>query len=213
MPRLQGPAAELHSRELAPEPGGGVQALVLEVERPALVLGSTQAFGVVDADVARSEGIDVVQRRSGGGAVLLVPGEHLWVDVLLPRDDARWADDVSASSLWLGDAWGPTVAELADGPAEVHRGPMRRDALSDLVCFAGLAPGEVTVGGAKAVGISQRRTRAGARFQCVTYRHFEVDLLAKLLALEPLDVRALDVAEVDVEPEDLLAELGRHLPG
>jgi lipoate-protein ligase A len=213
MSRLRGGAAELHVRELVPEPGGGVRAFVLEVDRPALVLGSAQPFELVDAGVARSEGIDVVRRRSGGGAVLLVPGAHLWVDVLLPRDDERWTDDVSASSLWLGEAWAAALGVVTGAAVEVHRGPMRRDQLSDLVCFAGLAPGEVTVGGAKAVGTSQRRTRAGARFQSVVHRQFEVDLLAQLLALEPEVVRAVDVAAVDVEPEDLLAELERHLPG
>ena len=38
--------------------------------------------------------------------------------------------------------------------------------LGPVVCFAGTGPGEVLVAGRKVVGISQRRTRAGARFQC-----------------------------------------------
>ena len=38
-----------------------------------------------------------------------------------------------------------------------------------LVCFAGVGPGEVLAGGRKLVGISQRRTRAGARFQCAVH--------------------------------------------
>jgi lipoate-protein ligase A len=50
--------------------------------------------------------------------------------------------------------------------AVVHDGPTRSSPWSATVCFAGLGPGEVTVGGAKVVGISQRRSRAGALFQC-----------------------------------------------
>jgi hypothetical protein len=48
---------------------------------------------------------------------------------------------------------------------------MGRNEWSGLVCYAGRGPGEVFVptpdgGSAKVVGIAQRRTRAGARFQC-----------------------------------------------
>jgi hypothetical protein len=43
---------------------------------------------------------------------------------------------------------------------------MIRSPWTPMVCFAGLGPGEVTVDGAKVVGISQRRTRVGALFQC-----------------------------------------------
>ncbi len=52
---------------------------------------------------------------------------------------------------------------------------------SGRACFAGLGPGEVTIGGRKAVGISQRRTRAGARFQCVAYERWDPGPLAALL--------------------------------
>ena len=39
-----------------------------EVEVPTVVLGSTQAFDVVDADRAAQAGVAMVRRRSGGGA-------------------------------------------------------------------------------------------------------------------------------------------------
>ena len=57
-----------------------------EVEVPTVVLGSTQAFDVVDADRAAQAGVAVVRRRSGGGAVWLAPGVVTWVDLLLPAD-------------------------------------------------------------------------------------------------------------------------------
>jgi hypothetical protein len=50
------------------------------------------------------------------------------------------------------------------------------------VCFAGLAAGEVIVDGAKVVGISQRRTRAGARFQCSVPLRWDAARHAELLA-------------------------------
>ena len=52
------------------------------------------------------------------------------------------------------------------GGATVHGPAPPATAWSKLVCFAGLGPGEVTVAGAKVVGMGQRRTRAGALFQC-----------------------------------------------
>ena len=45
------------------------------------------------------------------------------------------------------------------------------------MCFAGRGPGEVFVDGAKVVGLAQRRTRAGARFQCAVLRRWEPERL------------------------------------
>jgi lipoate-protein ligase A len=133
----------------------------------------------------------VVRRRSGGGAVFVIPGECLWVDVLLPRDDPRWDDDVGVAAHWVGDAW---AAAVGDG-AQTHRGALQRSPWSDLVCFAGLGPGEVTKAGQKVVGISQRRTRAGARFQCVALANWDPASLLALLALSQED---RDRAEADI---------------
>jgi hypothetical protein len=49
------------------------------------------------------------------------------------------------------------------------------------VCFASAAPGEVFVGDNKLVGISQRRNREGARFQCVLYRQWNPLIWSSLL--------------------------------
>ena len=53
-----------------------------------------------------------------------------------------------------------------------------------LVCFAGLGPGEVLRDGDKLVGISQRRSRAGARFQCAVHIRWSPSVLVALLAGE-----------------------------
>ena len=158
--RTTGPAGDHHGRSL-PEPLERA-VWVHEVGAPALVLGSTQPFVAVDERRAAASGVEVARRRSGGGAVLLRPGGVLWVDVLLPAGDPLWDDDVGRSFRWLGRAWAAAVGR----GAVAHEGPLRSTRWSRLVCFAGLGPGEVTVRGAKAVGISQRRTRSGARFQC-----------------------------------------------
>ena len=53
---------------------------------------------------------------------------------------------------------------------------------SSLICFAGKGPGEVfAADGSKIVGISQRRTRDWARFQCVVSLKWRPELLRELL--------------------------------
>lgn len=182
-----GSAAALHSREIPAELQRSVW--VLDVDRPAVVLGSTQRLELVDLAACSSAGVEVARRRSGGGAVLLSPGD-LWIDLLLPRGDPLWDDDVGAASHWVGEMF----AAALGAPATVHRGALVRRPWSAEVCFAGLGPGEVTAGpgGPKMVGISQRRTRAGARFQCAALRRWDASWTTRLLRLE--ERAAVDLA-------------------
>jgi lipoate---protein ligase len=198
---LVGSALAFHEREVLEPLSRSVW--VFSVSTPALVLGSTQARSVVDS--ASSGDVEVVRRRSGGGAVLLVPGECLWVDVVVPRDDPLWDDDVGRATHWLGAAWASALTACGVVGAVVHQGAMVHTTWSRVVCFAGVGPGEVLVGGRKAVGISQRRTRAGARFQCVAYRHWRgADLVARLADPRPPLEELPAVASLDVAPEPLL---------
>jgi lipoate-protein ligase A len=180
--RQAGPAAALHGRPL-PDPFTAA-VWVFEATAPALVLGSAQPEDGVDREAAAAAGIDVVRRHSGGGAVLLVPGEHLWVDVLLPAGDPRWHDDVGRAAHWVGDVWAAALADVGVDAA-VHRGPMQPSEWSRAVCFAGLGPGEVTAAGRKVVGISQRRSRAGARFQSVALARWDPVTLGALVGVDP----------------------------
>ena len=94
----------------------------------------------------------------------------MWFDVVVPRDDPLWDDDVTRAGWWLGDAWASALSDLGGQPGldhvAVHRSGVSDRPLGRIVCFAALGPGEVLIDGRKAVGVSQRRTRAGARFQC-----------------------------------------------
>jgi lipoate---protein ligase len=118
--------------------------------------------------------------------------------VVLPAGDPLWDDDVGRAVGWLGDAWASGLAAAgAPGPLAVHCGPMQRATWSDLVCFAGRGPGEVTgPRGAKVLGISQRRTRALARFQCALLAAWDPGAIAALLAVEDRAALAADLAGV-----------------
>ena len=160
-------------------------------ERGALVLGSSQPEELVDAEVLRSRGLELVKRKSGGGAVLVVPGSVVWIDVFIPRDDPLWEDDVGKSALWLGEAWQATLLEFGIS-AEVHRGTYQPGDWGELICFTGRASGEVFVEGKKSVGISQRRTLQGARFQTALACQWDIADLSPLLNLPPEDRARLE---------------------
>lgn len=216
--RASGSAAELHALDV---PEGLRLVRIHEVTEPAVVLGSAQDQATLDPDALARSGRQLARRRSGGGAVLLDPGAQVWVDVVVPAGDPLWDDDVCRASWWLGEAWvaslGGSAARAGSGdePAfDVHRGRVTDREASRVACFAAVGPGEVLRGTAKVVGISQRRTRHWARFQCVAYRAWDpadlVGLLAPPAATEPVVEALARVAPLrpgwDVV-EDLLPNL------
>ena len=178
---MRGPAGELHERPIV----AVANVEILEITRPAVVLGSTQSFDVVNMSRASELGFDVVRRRSGGGVVILQPDDHAWIDVTVPRDHHLWSDDVEHASWWLGEVWCDVLRETDSSARwEVHRGKLTASAPERRVCFASVGPGEVGRRESvprKVVGVSQRRTKDAARFQCTLFRRIDVDLYAKLL--------------------------------
>ncbi|MBO0730842.1 MAG: hypothetical protein J2P57_16420, partial [Acidimicrobiaceae bacterium] len=139
---------------------------VSEATSRAVVLGSSQPSSHVDEARLAAAGVELARRRSGGGAVLVGPGEALWVDVVMPAHSPGWDDDVRVAAVWMGRRWVEAVDATGVKGADVWAGGMQRRPWSKQVCFAGVGPGEVLLGGRKLVGVSQRRTRAGALFQC-----------------------------------------------
>ena len=145
----------------------------------------------------RERGVELARRRGGGGAVYLGPGEQLWLDVWIPRDDPLWVADVSAAAEWVGAWWTTALAGLGQRGFEVHHGRSVPGDFGDLVCFAGRGPGEVFHGGRKVVGLSQWRAREGALFSSCAYLRWDP---APLLAL--LDVEGTACAGAGAWPGD-----------
>lgn len=175
--RIATTAGEFH----AMDPEVGVVWFV-DIDREAVVLGSRQGREVLGGALGAGSSVEIAKRRSGGGVVHLVPGEHLWVDITISRDHPEWTDDVVESMMWLGERWVRALVSLGV-EARLHRGRLTADGLGELICFASLGPGEVVgAAGAKLVGISQRRTRDTARFQCTVLTSWQPTRLAEMLA-------------------------------
>jgi len=150
-----------------PDPHDRRLACVCVPVGPAVVIGSGQSDSDFDDERLRAAGLDLVRRRSGGGAVLVAPGCQVWLDVFVPNGDVLAETDIGRSFYWLGQAFADAIAKVLGLPAdqaevEVHRGAAQKTPWSKVLCYAGLGSGEVTVGGRKVVGMSQRRSRSGA---------------------------------------------------
>lgn len=157
--RATGTVGDLHALDVLGGAPPDRTVWVMDPVADAVVLGSAQRALATDTTVVR---------RSGGGAVLVDPACSVWLDVVVPRGDPLWDDDVTVAGLWLGQAWQQALAGLGVA-GRVHRGGADRHPAARAACFAGVGPGEVVAADGKLVGVSQRRTRHGARFQCIAY--------------------------------------------
>lgn len=219
-----GPADDFHRRNPDADPDRIDQhrLWVHTTPTPALILGSTQPDELVRHDRARTDGIEVGRRRSGGGLVFLDPATDCWIDAIVPTGSPLWDDDVGRAFHWLGAAWVDVLDDAlgASGPALLHRGGPRTGAAigatpgpersgprrpaKPVWCFADLGHGEVTIGGAKVVGLSQRRTRHSARLQALVLGRWPGRSLLPYIDLEV--ARAItDPSVVTLDPGDVRA--------
>lgn len=150
-----------------------------------MILGKGQPDSHVDRRRARTWGLEVARRASGGSAVLVGPGLQVWLDVVVPAGDPLWCDDVSRAAGWIGDAWVAALGAVGVSGARAHRGAMHRGPWAERVCFDSLASGEVAVDGRKVVGLAQRRTRDWALFQCAVLLEWDPAPLADVVGLGP----------------------------
>lgn len=166
-------------------------AVARQVDQPTVVLGSTQRSEVVDAARAAERGVAVVRRRGGGGAVLLRPGDHLWIEAWIPRDDPLWEADVAVAAAWVGAWWSDALGASDAVDRVVHWGRAVPGPHGGLVCFSGRGPGELFSAGRKVMGISQWRSREGSLFHTCAYAHWDPRPLIDLLVVDPPTREAL----------------------
>jgi lipoate---protein ligase len=181
--------------DVEPFRDAGRRVVLREVDRAVVVLGSAQPGSLVDADRASRSGVSVVRRRSGGAAVLLLPGAQVWADLWVPRDDPLWSVEPRTSAVVAGEWWARALGGRSHtgGPSvlTVHRGPSIPAPGSDVVCFAGIGPGEVVWEGRKVVGLAQWRSREGALVHGCAYRRWDPEPLVGLLELPSATRQAL----------------------
>lgn len=197
-------AADFHAREV-PD-GDDVRVWWFEPNSPALILGSTQSEDLLNLDRCRQRDVEVVKRRSGGGLVFVSSRHTLWVDVIVPRNHPAWRVDVGRASEWIGEVWLAALTRLSfdfgGRPPSIHRGAQETTTWSKLICFAGRGPGEIfDHRGRKVVGISQRRTRSWARFQCALSLRWEPSVFVDLISGGP------EVADIEHMGFDAGADL------
>jgi lipoate-protein ligase A len=173
--------------------------------RPAIVLGRGQ--GALDV---RPDGVEIVTRFSGGGAVWLSP-DVLSLDVLVPVGHPWVTDRLTDAFDEVGRIWADALTGLGVSDLAVHAGPSTarrrgtaREQLLAAVCYATLGRGEVLWHGRKLVGLAQRRRRHATLVQCGLLRRWRPYALLRSLGADPEDAQVLAAAvgldEVCAEP-------------
>jgi lipoate---protein ligase len=197
------------------------------VTTPAVVLGLAQRHRrdeLVDRARCAERGVAVLERRAGGGLVLLDRG-MLCLTLAVPLPHPRIGDDLTESYRWLGDAFAialrrlgvvearrldtaPARAAAAElralaGPQDAtgHSAaadPARAARVARLLldtCYGGPSPHEVFVRGAKLVGFAQVRRRDRALYQVGLLLH-DQSALADLVPGDDEGVRDAFRAEL-----------------
>ena len=128
---------------------GAAGTLAVTFAATTLVVGSAQPDATVDRAACKADGVRVLRRGSGGGAVLCDP-RLLEVDVALPAGHPLLDDDVSESYRFLGELWLEALRELGvEGRlvtvAEVRELPdERRAAAAEPPCASAASPAAPT---------------------------------------------------------------------
>ena len=167
MPALETVTATLEQRWNEESLAGQVTEPAWRVwryQRPAIVLGRSQSSLLNGFE--RSVEPEVLQRASGGGAVLLGPW-MLGLSVVLPTDHTFALGGAVNTYRWLGEAIARALGTVgvnawAISPAALltHRAENATPAV-DWACFGSLSPWEVLVDRRKIAGLAQVRRSKG----------------------------------------------------
>ena len=112
---------------------------------------------------------------------------------------------MTAASVWLGERWRAALASLGVTGLEVHSGGMEHTRWSHGSASPASGPARCWTA-SKLVGISQRRTRRAARFQCAAHVRWDPAALVGLLAAPRPSVGELPAVAT------ISAQVGAALP-
>jgi lipoate-protein ligase A len=187
----------------------GAPAARLYGWRPACAsLGRAQTEADVDADAARAWGIDVVQRPTGGGAILHNETEVTYA-VVLPLDHPGLPKDVPGSFAFLSQGVVLALRDLGL-PAEIESVP---DNTRETLCYVRRQGTNVMVNGRKISGGAQRRNGAAVLQHGTVIVERDEARMATLFRTDVAQIRArvtsLREEGVSVSREKLLEVLAR----
>jgi lipoate-protein ligase A len=173
---------------------------------PAFVsLGRSQDADVVDADALDRYDVDVVQRPTGGGAILHNPAEVTY-SVVLPQDFPGHPPDIPGSFIFCSLGVLDALRELGVD-AEVHTGEGGRDTL----CYLREQGTNILARGRKISGGAQRRTDSHVLQHGTVVRDRDAARQAALLGSTPEAVRdgvtSLAQEGVEASREDVVEAL------
>jgi len=123
-------------------------------EPAAVSIGYNQKDGDFDTAKAAAAGLDVVQRPTGGRAIL--HADELTYAVVGPTTGPLFGDSLNTAYSRINEALLDFLVSLGVD-AEISTGESREDARS-LVCFKSAGKHEIRVQGRKIIGSAQRRT-------------------------------------------------------
>ena len=159
---------------------------VIEPKDSCLVLGKSQrGKDFLNLSYLEEQNINLTVRQSGGGAVLVSPEDMLWVDIFVPKESRFWLADIAKASIWIGGIWRDALKRLDIECSLFHENFSRSEA-SDLICFIGRAPGELFIDNRKILGISQRRSKHGTRFQCALIINWQPEHMVAAYTSAPI---------------------------
>ncbi|CAG4901097.1 unnamed protein product, partial [Acidithrix sp. C25] len=198
---VEGGAADFHRDHIIPPLTRSV--FVSRLQRPAIILGSTQKLSDDMVSKAKEIDFELVRRSSGGTGVIALPHECVWIDISFPVDDPLIEANVSRSFDLVARGWFDALSFLGVSGLEVKGRPIVMDPLASQVCFTSKAPGEILVGGRKLVGMAQRRSRHACFIHTMCYIKFPYDLTSQLLLgeIDSVDhLRQMVTDLIDVAP-------------
>ncbi len=203
-----GPVNMARDRELLRSHRAGEDPVlrIYQWDPPCVTLGYNQDPQSFAGDEVAAAGYDLVQRPTGGRAIL--HAEELTYAVVGTSPGPLFGDTLHESYMTINRALLAFLSQLGI-TAEVSAGESRAEARG-LVCFHSAGRHEIRTAGRKLIGSAQRRQR-GVFLQHGSIlaggRHRE---LVRFLDLDPT-ARAKEEADLACGTTDLAAQLGRPL--
>jgi lipoate-protein ligase A len=192
---------------------------LVHYERPAVIYGRSTIPAAPALERAREAGCSVLQRHSGGGAVLAGPW-MLGAALLVPAASPLAAAGIVGAFRQFGAAWAQALQALGfachePGPAEAAlQNRLAAELGVNWVCFSGLSHGElVDAAGRKVLGLAQWRGKWGVLLSAgLLLRPVPWDLLGWVhLGSRPWSPGYPTSGGIDVDPRALGTELVRAL--